>query len=88
LDYLFDKEKNLVMLGGLGYRSGDGIGDALQVMVGAQIKEIRVMLGYDLNISSLSLASGSQGGFELSAQYIGRIYKRPNPDPVIFCPRF
>jgi type IX secretion system PorP/SprF family membrane protein len=87
-DYLFNKEKQIVMKGGLGYRSGDGIGDAIQVMVGADIKEIRVMIGYDLNISSLSAASNSQGGFELAAQYIGRIYKRPKPDPIIFCPRF
>jgi len=47
-----------------------------------------VMLGYDVNISSLSSASGSFGAFELAAQYIGKIYKRPNPDPIIFCPRF
>lgn len=87
-DYLFNEEKQIVMKAGLGYRSGDGIGDAVQLMLGADIKEIRVMIGYDINISSLSAASGSQGGFELAAQYIGRIYKRPNPDPIIFCPRF
>jgi type IX secretion system PorP/SprF family membrane protein len=88
MDYLYDKEKGIVLKGGLGYRSGDGIGDAIQIMLGADIKEVRVMLGYDLNISGLSVASGSQGGFELAAQYIGRIYKRPKPDPIIFCPRF
>ena len=88
VDYLYNKEKRLVLKGGLGYRSGAGIGDALQVMAGADIKVIRVMLGYDINISSLSAASGSVGGFELSAQYIGRVYKRPKPDPIIFCPRF
>ena len=87
-DYLFNEEKQIVMKGGLGYRSGDGIGDAFQIMLGADIKEIRVMIGYDLNVSSLSSASNSQGGFELAAQYIGRIYKRPKPDPIIFCPRF
>jgi hypothetical protein len=88
IDYLYSKEKQLVLKGGLGYRSGAGIGDAIQLMLGADIKEIRVMLGYDINISPLSGASSSQGGFELAAQYIGRIYKRPNPDPIIFCPRF
>lgn len=88
IDYLYNKEKNVVLLGGLGYRSGANIGDALQVMLGAYVKDIRVMLGYDLNISSLSSASGSQGGFELAALYIGKVYKRPKPDPIIFCPRF
>jgi type IX secretion system PorP/SprF family membrane protein len=88
MDYLYNEQKGIVMKGGLGYRSGAGIGDAFQIMLGADIKEIRVMLGYDLNISPLAAASNSAGGFELAAQYIGRIYKRPNPDPVIFCPRF
>jgi type IX secretion system PorP/SprF family membrane protein len=88
LDYLYDKQKRIILKGGLGYRSGAGIGDAIQVMLGADIKDIRAMIGYDINISSLSAASGTVGGFELSAQYIGRVYKRPKPDPIIFCPRF
>lgn len=88
LDYLFNEAKQVTLKGGLGYRSGAGFGDAIQVMFGADIKEFRVMFGYDINVSELSGASGASGGFELSAQYIGRIYKRPNPDPIIFCPRF
>ncbi len=88
LDLNYDPEKEIVLRGGLGYRSGAGIGDAIQIMLGADIKDIRVMLGYDVNISSLTSASGSFGAFELAAQYVGRIYKRPNPDPIIFCPRF
>lgn len=88
LDLNYDPEKEIVLRGGLGYRSGAGIGDAIQIMLGADIKDIRVMLGYDVNISALTSASGSFGAFELAAQYIGKIYKRPNPDPIIFCPRF
>lgn len=88
LDYLYSKEREIILKGGLGYRSGAGIGDAIQVMLGADIKGINVMLGYDVNISPLSAASGTVGGFELAAQYIGKIYKRPKPDPIIFCPRF
>lgn len=88
LDYLYNEQKNIILKGGLGYRSGSGIGDAIQVMLGADIDQIRVMLGYDINISSLSAASGTFGAIELAAQYIGKIYKRPKPDPIIFCPRF
>ena len=87
-DYLFNEAKNIVLKGGLGYRSGAGFGDAIQVMFGTDIKEFRIMFGYDVNVSRLSGASGASGGFELSAQYIGKIYKRPKPDPIIFCPRF
>ncbi len=88
LDYLYDPVKNIILKGGLGYRSGAGIGDAIQVMLGAEVKSIVVMFGYDVNVSRLSAASGGAGGIELSAQYVGRIYKRPKPDPIIFCPRF
>ncbi len=87
-DYLYNEAKQIILKGGIGYRSGSGIGDAVQIMLGADIKEIRVMLGYDVNISRLSSASGGSGGFELAAQYIGKIFKRPKPDPIIFCPRF
>lgn len=88
LDYMYNEAKRVVLKGGLGYRSGAGIGDAIQVMLGADIKDFRMMFGYDINVSRLAGASGGSGGFELSAQYMGRIYKRPNPDPIIFCPRF
>lgn len=88
VDYLFSEEKRITMKGGLGYRSGANIGDAVQLMLGADVKDIRVMIAYDFTISSLSRAGGTQGAFELAAQYLGRIYKRPKPDPIIFCPRF
>ena len=88
VDYNYNEAKNITLIGGIGWRSGQGIGDAAQVMMGAYIKDIKVMIGYDVNISSLSIATGTVGGFELSAQYIGKVYKRPKPDPVIFCPRF
>lgn len=88
IDYLFNEAKNTILVGGLGYRSGQGVGDAIQLMAGTYFKDIKVMLGYDINISSLTLASGTVGGFEIAAQYIGKVYKRPKPDPVIFCPRF
>lgn len=88
LDYLFNEEKRIVLLGGVGYRTGGGLGDAIQILLGADIKDIRLMFGYDINVSRLSGASGGAGGLELSAQYIGKIYKKPNPDPIIFCPRF
>ncbi len=88
LDYLYNEAKNTILKGGIGYRSGAGIGDAIQIMLGADIDAIRVMLGYDINVSPLASASGTFGAIELAAQYVGKIYKRPKPDPIIFCPRF
>lgn len=83
-EYLFNPEKQIVLKGGLGYRAGD----ALQVLLGTTIRELNVMASYDINISKLSAASNTIGGFELSATIVGIIYKKPNPDPVLFCPRF
>jgi hypothetical protein len=84
LEYLFNPEKDVVMKGGLGYR----VGDAVQILLGARIQELTIMAGYDMNVSRLSPASSTVGGFELSASLTGFIYKKPDPDPVLFCPRF
>jgi type IX secretion system PorP/SprF family membrane protein len=84
LEYLFNPEKDVVMRGGLGYR----VGDAVQILLGARIRELTIMAGYDMNVSRLSPASSTVGGFELSASLVGIIYKKPDPDPVLFCPRF
>lgn len=83
-EYLLNPEKSIVLRPGLGYR----IGDALQLIVGMDFNALRVTLGYDINLSKLSSASGGFGGFELSAMYIGKVFKKPDPDPILFCPRF
>jgi hypothetical protein len=83
-EYLFNAEKQVVLKGGLGYR----VGDAMEVILGADIKDLKITFGYDLNISPLTPASNTFGSFEISATIIGIIYKKPDPDPVLFCPRF
>jgi hypothetical protein len=73
--------QNTVVRGGLGYR----LGDAMEVLVGVDYKDLRVGLSYDLTLSQLRAPNNA---FELAVSYIARIYKRPKIDPVIFCPRF
>ncbi|MFZ4426791.1 MAG: PorP/SprF family type IX secretion system membrane protein [Saprospiraceae bacterium] len=70
-------------------RAGPGMrfGDAAQIMIGGDYQDIRVGLSYDLNISSLSKISNFRGGFELAAQYIIKIYKKPKISPAILCPQ-
>jgi type IX secretion system PorP/SprF family membrane protein len=46
------------------------LGDALLFTFGMEHKGFRVGLGYDYNTSNLKLASGGNGGFELSFRYI------------------
>ena len=57
------------------------------VYLGAEMKDIQVGFAYDLNIDSRAIGSSGLGGFELSAKYIGKIYKKPKVKPIIFCPR-
>ena len=80
-DLMINREKELVGIGGLGYR----FGDAFELIGGVQIKNLKVMLSYDLTTSSLTQAGG--GAFELGVSYVGVLWKNPNIKPVIFCPR-
>ncbi len=84
--YLLNAEKKTSLIVGAGARYGGPL-DAMSLMAGLQKDALKVVLAYDINVSGLTKASGGFGGLEISAIYIGKVYKRPNPDPVIFCPR-
>ncbi len=69
---------------GLGYRSGD----AIKLMFGADIKQLRAALSYDfIQLSGDGVNNVSQGAFELSANYIFNFYKKPTVVPTMLCPR-
>jgi type IX secretion system PorP/SprF family membrane protein len=75
--------ENLTFRPGVSYR----LGDAVSVLLGADIKDnLRVMAAYDFNTSELSSATNGQGGFELAAMYIVKIFKKPDVKPAILCP--
>jgi len=81
--YHLDPEKDLKLTAGLGTRSLR----AIIFYAGAIIKDVKVGIAFDMDISTAVLASNSVGGFEICASYMGKIYKKPKPKPVIFCPR-
>jgi type IX secretion system PorP/SprF family membrane protein len=83
-EYLLKDLDQTILLIGVGHR----INDALQFMVGMQYKRWLVGLSYDMTTSSASVYNSSVGGFEISAQYILNVFKRPDPEPAFFCPRF
>ena len=60
--------------GGCRFAAGGGLyyrwGDALIVCGTVQWENIRLGLSYDLNFSSLTVASHGRGGFEVSLYYI------------------
>ncbi|PSR13138.1 MAG: hypothetical protein DA408_11140 [Bacteroidetes bacterium] len=72
----------------LNFGLGGRFGDAGQVLFGADYKDIRAALSYDVNLSSASTITNNVGGFEISAYYIIKIYKQPEIPPAILCPRF
>ncbi|HLU94583.1 MAG TPA: PorP/SprF family type IX secretion system membrane protein [Membranihabitans sp.] len=78
--YTIDREKELRLVAGLGYR----LGRAVQVLAGVDYKSWRVGIGYDLNTNPLVPAQA----FEIGLSYIGKIYKRPKVKEVILCPPF
>lgn len=80
LGYTLDEEKNLRLIGGLGYR----LGRAVQILAGIDYQGWRAGIGYDINTSPLVPAQS----FEIGMSYIGKIYKRPKVKEVILCPPF
>jgi type IX secretion system PorP/SprF family membrane protein len=80
--YLFSQEKDITLLGGLGYR----LTDAVPIIAGIQWNQLRVGLSWDYNTSDVT--PGGNGGFEIAASYIAMIYKKPKAKPMQICPRF
>jgi len=81
--YMLNKEKNIKLRFGLGYR----LGDAGEILVGLDYGDLRVALGYDLTLSDLSDANSGNGGFEIAANYIIKVYKKPQVTPAVLCPQ-
>ncbi len=82
--YLFNEAKGIFINAGLGARWGD----SMNILLGVDIKDVKVQFAYDINTSGLSAASNSVGAFELGVSYIGKVYKKPKVDPTEVCPRF
>ncbi len=84
-EYLVNAKEQFSLVGGIGFRPLPSF-DAAYLIGGVRIKDLTVRLSYDITLSQLS-ALGGGNGFEMSVGYIGRIYKDPNVEKVIFCPR-
>ncbi len=85
VDYLVNPKDQISVTGGIGFRPLPSF-DAGYLMAGVIIKDLTVRLSYDVTLSALNTIGGGNG-FELAVGYIGRIYRDPKVDKVIFCPR-
>lgn len=81
--YQLDPEKDFRVGGGLGVRNLR----AAILYLGAEFKDFRAGFAYDMDLSSAAIGSGGVGGYELALSYLGKIYKKPKPKAVIFCPK-
>ena len=82
--YKLENEKfPATVYGGLWYRHND----AVIPYVGMDYKGFRFGFSYDVNVSSLTVASNGNGGFEISLIYIGKIVSAP-PTIIVPCIRF
>jgi len=86
LGYKLDEKKGTIVNAGLGFRA---IGPAdLQLFLGAEMKDLKIGAAFDLGVLGFQTAPGFQSAFEIAATYIINIHKKPDVEPVIFCPRF
>ncbi len=69
---------------GLGYR----FGDAAKLLFGLDYKDLRAALSYDFTLSSAGTITNNNGGPEIAAYYIFKIYKQPQVIPKLLCPQF
>ncbi|MEY2899460.1 MAG: hypothetical protein RL138_1513, partial [Bacteroidota bacterium] len=63
--------------------------DAFTPVLGFEWNRIRLLFNYDINISSLKVASLARGGLELSLVYIGSLPTKSHRRPMVVpCPIF
>lgn len=80
----YDLNQDMDLHFGLGYR----FGDAAQLMVAADYKDIRAAFAYDVTLSSKTATNSTVGGVELAVYKILKVYKKPVVKPAVLCPRF
>ena len=83
--YLFNPERNVYIDFGVSYRLADALN--LSPIIGMRIKDFKFGAAYDINTGQLSNQTAN-GGFELAASYIIKIYKPSVVKPKVLCPRF
>ena len=82
--YKLKPENPLVAKAGLGYRTGTS---SAQFLAGAEFKGFTAGFSYDMPFTGYGRASGIQNAIELGITYVGIVYKKPKPKPIVVCPR-
>ena len=75
--------KNIVLRGGIGYQDAA----IAQLIVGLDYDKVRVGLTYQTQ-QLLSTTSQLPDFLNLSISYIGLVYRKPQPKPLVLCPKY
>ena len=79
-------DRDIILNAGIGVRVADR--KSLMLLVGADIKDLTIGLGYDQHFGSMAGAiANGPGAVELSLSKVFNIYKKPEPQPILLCPR-
>lgn len=84
--YLLIPQKDISLNAGVGTRILTDI-KSLLVLVGADIKDLRIGLSYDHHFGPTAPTAGGAGAVELTLSKVFKIYKKPEPVPILLCPR-
>ena len=80
-DYLTKPKGDVAIIMGVGYR----LGDAAQILTGARYKDYLISLSYDYALTNAAEISPHK--LELGVARLFTFNKRPDPKPIMYCPR-
>lgn len=83
--YLYSKEKEISLVAGIGARLVDDLD--LPIYLALDMKDLRVGISYDTNVSGLRPSSNTFGALELGITKIFNWNKKATVKPVFICPR-
>ena len=78
------KQKDIDLIFGLAYRINDGA----IFKAGINYELWSLMFSYDMTLSEASNYNNHNGAYELGIKRIINVYKKPEVDSVILCPKF
>ena len=95
---LQNQERELIIGSGITYRLNEKfnlnsgiysrVNDAIFITLGMQNEKLSAIISYDINVSSLSNASGYMGGTEISVSYSWSVQKEKSKEKTKICPKY
>ena len=90
IEFIFGSEISYMLNNEVKLISGSFIRmkDALFIILGVEKEKLQATISYDINISSLSIASNYAGAFEIAINYGWSTKKKNEKQKTIICPKY